>query len=166
MSPSASLDLQSLSLADRKHILLVSAPFAGHLQPSIQLAVQLIRLHACRASVLVSKVAADSAARRHLVPAQYAELLTLVPCDDGLEQFDEANLDMAEFPAMAAKYTGHYDKVARAIRTLNSMPGDKASQRDLEVCPLPNQQVDHIVVEMFSAQCIEHVRDLGLPAKP
>ncbi|KAL7748161.1 hypothetical protein RI367_006518 [Sorochytrium milnesiophthora] len=163
MAPSASLDLQLLGLADRKHVLLVSAPFAGHLLPGIELGVQLIKLHWCRVSLLVSKVAADSAARRHLVPAQYAELLTLVPYDDGLEQFDEANLDMAEFPAMVAKFTGHYDKVARVIRTLNSMPGEKATQTDLKVCPLPNQRVDHIILEMFSAECLEHVRNLGLP---
>ncbi|KAL7752096.1 hypothetical protein RI367_002626 [Sorochytrium milnesiophthora] len=163
MAPSASLDLESLSLADRKHVLLVSAPPAGHLLPSIELAVQLIRLHACRVSLLVSKVAADSAARRHLVPAQYAKLLIIVPCDDGLAPFDESTMDMAEFPAMFAKFTGQFDKLARVIRTLNSLPGEKATQTDLEVCPLPNQRVDHIILEMVVSRCIEHVRDLGLP---
>ncbi|KAL7752099.1 hypothetical protein RI367_002629 [Sorochytrium milnesiophthora] len=163
MAPSASLDLQSLSLADRKHVLLVSAPFAGHLLPGIELGVQLIKLHGCRVSLLVSKVAAESAARRHLVPAQYVELLTLVPCDDGLAPYDEADLDPAEFPVMVSKFTGHYDKVARVIRTLNNLPGEKATQTDLEVCPLPDQQVDHIILEMFSAECREHVGNLGLP---
>ncbi|KAL7745885.1 hypothetical protein RI367_008802 [Sorochytrium milnesiophthora] len=163
MAPSASLDLQSLSLADRKHVLLVSTPSAGHVLPSIELSVQLIRLHGCRVSLLVSKVAADSATRRHLVPAQYAKLLTIVPCHDGLEPFDESVPDATKFPAMHAKFAGHYDKLARVIRTLNNLPGDKATQTDLEVCPLPNQRVDHIVVEMFTAKCVEHVRDLGLP---
>ncbi|KAL7751139.1 hypothetical protein RI367_003343 [Sorochytrium milnesiophthora] len=163
MSPSASLDLQLRSLTDRKHLLLVSAPWAGHLLPVIELGVQLIRLHGCRVSLLVSKVAVDSAARRHLVPAQYAELLTLVPCNDGLEPFDELNEDMSQLLPMVGKFTGHYDKVARIIRTLNNLPGEKATQTDLEVCPLPTQRVDHIILEMFSAQCLEHVCDLGLP---
>ncbi|KAL7752379.1 hypothetical protein RI367_001913 [Sorochytrium milnesiophthora] len=128
MSPSASLDLQSLSLTDRKHVLLVSAPFGGHLLPIIQLGVQLIRLHACRISLPLSKVAAGSAACRHLLPSQW-----------------------------------HYNKVARVIRTLNNLQGEKAPQRDLEVCPLPHQRVDHIFPELFPALSIEHAHDLGLP---
>ncbi|KAL7747362.1 hypothetical protein RI367_007265 [Sorochytrium milnesiophthora] len=70
---------------------------------------------------------------------------------------------MSKFPAMVATFTGQYDKVARVIRMLNNLPGDKATQSDLEACPLPNQRVDHIVTEVFSAQCIPHVRELGVP---
>ncbi|KAL7746014.1 hypothetical protein RI367_008668 [Sorochytrium milnesiophthora] len=70
---------------------------------------------------------------------------------------------MSKFPAMVATFTGQYDKVARVIRTVNNLPGDKATQSDLEACPLPNQRVDHIVTEVFSARCIPHVRELGVP---
>ncbi|KAL7749215.1 UDP-glycosyltransferase-like protein [Sorochytrium milnesiophthora] len=163
MPPSASLELQTLSLADRKHVLIVAIGLLGHLVPSIELGVQLVRVHGCRVSLVVSKIAVAIAHQCQLVPSQYAHLLVLVPMADGVEASKKPEFDMQELLQMLKQANAHFDKLARLIRTRNNLPGDRASQSDVDTCPLPDQHVDHIIVEWFTAFAIEHVRDLGLP---
>ncbi|KAL7749190.1 UDP-glycosyltransferase-like protein [Sorochytrium milnesiophthora] len=162
---SSPLAMQSRNqVGDHKHVLIVTAPFTGHLVPSIELAVQLIRVHGCRVSLAVSKAAVDGIVKkRQMVPSQYAHLLTVVPMDDGAELPNESKFDMMELMRTFELSTDHFDKMARVIRTRNNLPGDKASQSDLNICPLPDLPIDHIVVEMFVATAIEEVRNLSVP---
>ncbi|KAL7753112.1 hypothetical protein RI367_001564 [Sorochytrium milnesiophthora] len=161
--PSASLNVQSLSLTNRQHVLLVAAGQLGHLIPSVELAIQLVRVHGCRVSLLTSKVAVATAQRRNFVPSEYAHLLQLVPRDDGAEASDEIKFDFKLLVQNFERSNEHFDQLARVIRTRNDLPGDKASQSDLEVCPLPDARIDHIIVELFVGFAVEHVRDLGVP---
>ncbi|KAL7747665.1 hypothetical protein RI367_006954 [Sorochytrium milnesiophthora] len=146
-----------------KHVVIVTAPQQGHLIPVIELGVQLVRLNGCRVSVVVSKAAAESATKRHLVPAQYTQHLTLVPVDDGFEITEDGVPDPQRMLKTIQLFIAPYDKLARVIRTRNDLPGHKASDRDEQICPLPPHRVDHIVAELFASSCIEHIRSLGVP---
>ncbi|KAL7747837.1 hypothetical protein RI367_006772 [Sorochytrium milnesiophthora] len=161
MSPSLPPPPSHAAPEARKHVLLLSGPYFGHVTPSIELAVQLVRLHQCRVTMVLSDAAARLVLQRGMLPAEFAESLTVAPLRDGVHDFDEV---IDETDLLASKMetaVSKFDAVARVLRARQGSTAADAS--DLQVCPLPVRPVDHIVVESLMAGAMPFLRDLGIP---
>ncbi|KAL7748220.1 hypothetical protein RI367_006406 [Sorochytrium milnesiophthora] len=146
----------------RKHILVVSTPEFGHAIPALGLAVQLIRVCDCDISFLVSDSIIEVVKKRGFVPADYSDALTLVPLRDGLKFRGDSELSPEQWVASLAQMNTVWDSVERVVRSRHNLPGPQATQEDLDVCPLPDRRIDHIIVEAFVSRVTPHLRPLTI----